>query len=299
MLRRAVGTLFPFMSHDALNSPGFNAAKMSGERLDRMKAVRTLQLKLWTCPIFLGAHSSLRSIPRVTQCAHKAMITFPPPFVNKAQDVPSVATPEGDRILERGRWANAHRAKAPRDSGSTGRFGPGWPTAQQLDAELGGPDGFFTLCGLHYCNLFENPRMNVLFDTRDKDTAVSAMDHGKRIAATLLDETLGTRYFASLGRGGSGAFAVMGTHSKAKRCPMRPASQQVAMPKGHPRANRRFTTDQRDTWVGSHMSAAEECGASVAFQESYGKWLAMLVSAYAPFVDERTGNLDWMEESPY
>ena len=95
-----------------------------------------------------------------------------------------------------------------------------------------------------------------------------------------MDGTLGTRYFASLGRGGSGAFAVMGTHSKAKKCPMRPASQQVwrcltgdaqaisyrplhrtypsdryvfrqvAMPKGHPRANRRFTTAQRDTWVG-------------------------------------------------
>ena len=31
----------------------------------------------------------------------------------------------------------------------------------------------------------------------------------------------------------------------------------------------------------------------------YGLWLAMLVSAYAPFLDEATGKLDWMEESPY
>ena len=91
----------------------------------------------------------------------------------------------------------------------------------------------------------------------------------------------------------------MGTHSKAKKCPMRPANQQVAMPKGHPRANRRFTVKQRDTWVGSHMCAAEECGASDAFQQKYGLWLAMLVSAYAPFVDEDTGQLDWMEESFY
>ena len=45
---------------------------------------------------------------------------------------------------------------------------------------------------------------------------------------------------------------------------------QVSMPKGHPRGNRRFTTDQRDTWVGSHMCAAEECGASPAFQEKCG-----------------------------
>jgi len=170
---------------------------------------------------------------------------------------------------------------------------------KELDNELGGPDGFFTLCGLHYCNLFANPRMWPLFDTRDEATAVSAMEHGKRIAATLLDEAHGTRYFASLGRGFSGAFAVMGTHSKAKQCPMRPTSEQVAMPQGHRKANRRFTTDQRDSWVGSHMCAAEECSASEAFQKKCGLWLAMLVSAYAPFVDVATGALDWMEETPY
>ena len=53
------------------------------------------------------------------------------------------------------------------------------------------------------------------------------------------------------------------------QCPMRPKSQQQPMPKGHPKANRRFTIDQRDTWVGSHICAAEECGASQAFQEKY------------------------------
>lgn len=35
------------------------------------------------------------------------------------------------------------------------------------------------------------------------------------------------------------------------------------------------------------------------FQEKLGSWLAMTVSAYAPFVDPTTGQLDWMEESPY
>ena len=256
-------------AHDALKSLGYDASKLSGERLEQMK-----------------------------RCAAKASAAFPPKLP-AAPFEGAVSTPEGDRQLERGRWANAHRKPAPRDSGSTGRFGPGWPTAAEYDAELGGADGFFTLCGLHYCNLFANPRMFVLFDSRDADSAVSAMDHGKRIAATLLDETLGTSYFASLGRGFSGAFSVMGTHSKAKRCPMRPSSQQRELPAGHRKANRRFTTDQRDTWVGSHMCAAEECGASEAFQQKYGLWLAMLVSAYAPFVDERTGQLDWMEESPY
>jgi len=80
---------------------------------------------------------------------------------------------------------------------------------------------------------------------------------------------------------------------------MRPTSEQVELPAGHRKANRRFTTAQRDTWVGSHMCAAEECGCSEAFQHKYGLWLAMLVSAYAPFVEEATGRLDWMEETPY
>ena len=38
---------------------------------------------------------------------------------------------------------------------------------------------------------------------------------------------------------------------------------------------------------------------SLWFQEKFGKWLAMTVSAYAPFVNAETGELDWMEESSY
>ena len=291
-MRSALNHLIGAMSHDAANSPGFNAAKLSGDRLALMKAkaekaMNSTLLLLFSLSLLLTA---------VLACSRLA--AFPPKFTGTPYEG-AVATPDGDRMLERGRWANKHREPAPKDSGSTGNFGPGWPTMAELDKELGGPDGFFTLCGLHYCNLFANPRMHVLFDTRDPDTAVSAMDHGKRIAATIMDGTLNTRYFASLGRGFSGAFAVMGTHAKAKKCPMRPTSQQVALPKGHRKANQRFTTDQRDSWVGSHMSAAAECGASEEFQQKYGLWLAMLVSAYAPFVDERTGQLDWMEESKY
>ena len=212
--------------HDALSSPGYDPQKLPPARLEVMKA-----------------------------CAEKAKSTFPPRLPAGPYEGP-METPEGNKMLEAGRWANANRQAAPKDSGSTGRFGPGFPSMKELDDELGGPDGFFTLCGLHYCNLFANPRMYVLFNTGDPDSAVSAMDHGKRIAATLLDEVLQTRYFASLGRGFSGAFAVMGTHSKAKQCPFRPMSQQVALPKGHRKANRRFTTDQRDTWVGSHVLIA-------------------------------------------
>lgn len=257
-------------SHDAASSPGWSADKLTGARLDKMKA-----------------------------CAEIASLTFPPPFENKPQEGP-VETPEGDMALEKGRWAMKRRSKAPKDSGSTGTLGPGFPAMEELDKELGGVDGLFTLFGLHYVRMFANPRMRVLFDTRGKGEAEhSALDHGKRIAATLLDEVFGTRYYASLGRGPSGAWTVMGTHKKAKKCPMRPVSQQVSLPENHPRGDRRFTVNQRDTWVGGIMCAANDCGASEAFEQKLGLWLAMSVSAYAPFVDEETGELDWMEESSY
>ena len=47
------------------------------------------------------------------------------------------------------------------------------------------------------------------------------------------------------------------------------------------------------------MMAAEEIGASKAFEEKLGLWLAMGTSAYAPFANEETGELDWMEETPH
>ena len=68
-------------------------------------------------------------------------------------------------------------------------------------------------------------------------------------------------------------------------------------PVGNRRANRRFTVDQRDAWVGHVMVAAEECGTSKQFQEKLGLWLAIAVSA--PFYDEINDRLDWMEESAY
>ena len=233
-----------------------------------------------------------------TRLSEKAQTAYPPPFAHQSYEGP-VETEQGNRTLAKGQWASARRSKAPKDSGSTGRFGPGFPSMEEINTELGGVEGFFLMFGLAYCYAFENPRMRVLFDSRHADTAVCALDHGKRVAATLLDECHRTRYFGQLGRGFSGAFAVMGTHNQAKKCPMRPQAQQVELPRGHRKANRRFTTKQRDTWVGQIMCGAEDLGASADFVQRWGKWLAMTVSAYAPFVDEDTGQLDWMEESPY
>ena len=234
----------------------------------------------------------------MTALTQKCSSSFPPAFTNNSYEG-NVETELGNKALEKGRWAYSRRKPAPKDSGSSGKLNPGFPSREEIDNELGGIDGFFTLFGLHYCNMFANPRMYVLFDTRKSDSAVNALEHGKRIACTLLDEMHNTSYFQALNRGFSGAFAVMGTHAHAKLCPMRPKSQQIATPTGHRKANRRFTTKQRDTWVGSIMCAAEECQCSKAFEEKFGLWLAMTVSAYAPFIDEDTGVLDWMEESKY
>ena len=111
----------------------------------------------------------------MTAMAERASTTYPPEFTGTAQTGP-VETEEGDRALAKGQWANANRSPAPRDSGSTGQLPKGFPSRAEVDEELGGVDGMFTLFGLHYCRMFANPRMNVLFDTRHADSAVNAME---------------------------------------------------------------------------------------------------------------------------
>ena len=89
---------------------------------------------------------------------------------------------------------------------------------QEIEKELGGIDGFFTMFGCHYVGMFSNPRMNVLFDTSHKNDANSnALDHGKRVASSLLDLQFGTTYFGSLGRSHHLArVVVQGSHMKVK-----------------------------------------------------------------------------------
>ena len=89
---------------------------------------------------------------------------------------------------------------------------------EEIEKELGGIDGFFTMFGCHYVGMFSNPRMNVLFDTSHKNDANSnALDHGKRVACSLLDLKFGTTYFGSLGRSHHLArVVVQGSHMKVK-----------------------------------------------------------------------------------
>ena len=80
--------------------------------------------------------------------------------------------------------------------------------------------------GLLYVGMWANPRMSVLFDTSDPvDAKVCALDHGKRVAAHILDRGNpiypGTHY-DKLNRP-AGVDTMLGhVHEKAKGCPMRP-----------------------------------------------------------------------------
>ena len=106
---------------------------------------------------------------------------------------------------------------------------------------MGGVEGFYTIFGVHYCHMFANPRMSVLFDTRHADTNVNAYEHGKRVGSALLTRMTGTNYFAQLGRGKNFISMIGKAHGKSKRCPMRPQREQKALPEGHPRAEAWFT----------------------------------------------------------
>ena len=148
----------------------------------------------------------------MTTFAQRAQATFPPAFVNKAQEG-AVETPEGDLALERGQIIyNRHSRR-------------GNPSIEDINNELGGEEGWFTMWGLFYCNIFANPRMNILFDTRVADTNVNSWEHGKRIGSVLLSRWYGLNHWRKLGRGQNYGAAQNVAHNRAKNCPMRPTSQ--------------------------------------------------------------------------
>ena len=120
------------------------------------------------------------------------MNTFPP-IQDVAPQTGPVETPEGDLALERGRKIMAKYRSSKYD----------YPTMQEIESELGGPEGFFTMFGVHYCKLFANPRIIVLFDTRHVDTNVSALEHGTRLGSVLLARWHETNHFYEQGRGTS------------------------------------------------------------------------------------------------
>ena len=149
--------------YDAKNSPGYptNSPHIKGERLERMRAL-----------------------------ARETSKAFPPPFKNESYEGPR-STPNGDRALARGREAIKKHVPPPKDGEAWRKNheepidGPppaphpdrrevesDFPTEEELERELGGPEGMFTLFGCHYRGMFANPRMNVLFDVNHKGERV-------------------------------------------------------------------------------------------------------------------------------
>ena len=179
---------------------GFKFAHaVAGEELDTFRSSGRAQFAKNDALLSPGYPKSLKGarLARFKRLAEETSRAFPPPFVDAPYEGPC-STPLGDRAMERGRWAVAHHVPAPRDDGAEPLEGPNFPTAEEMDAELGGPEGLFTVCGCHDRGMFANPRMRVLFDARHADSNVCAMDHGKRIAAVFLDRWYGYHHRGEL-----------------------------------------------------------------------------------------------------
>ena len=170
-------------------------------------------------------------------------------------------------------------ARAPKALGAAFAMFSAFPfSRERVEEELGGLEGVFTVFGCHYCRLFADPRMRVLFDTRFEDTNVSAMDHGKRLGSAMLDQWFGTRYFPSLKRDSSRAPIQIGpSHQRAKGCPMRPREHQ---------RSGMFTVAQRNTWLGSVWCSLEEVGASDDFRNAVVDWMSGNIAFMGQFLDE-------------
>ena len=92
---------------------------------------------------------------------------------------------------------------------------------KKFTKELGDEEHFFVLFGCHYRRMFKDPHLLVLFDSRDKDTMVSALEHGTRLASVILNRWTGGNQYEKLNRGN--LFSNLSkSHQRAKKCPFRP-----------------------------------------------------------------------------
>ena len=136
------------------------------------------------------------------------------------------------------------------------------------------------LFACQYRRMYNDPLLNPLFDGRDPDTNVSALEHGKRLGSLIADRMLGGRRWNMLNRGTDNVFeALHNAHDKAKACPMRPAWQR----------NRGFTENQRDAWLGHNFAAAvHDLGIKEQAASKLTLHLATLMGFYGPWIkDER------------
>jgi hypothetical protein len=140
----------------------------------------------------------------------RATKAFPPPFVypTGGEEAPFIPTADGDRAMALGAAAIA---RAPKVQTAVFAVFSSFPfSPDRVEEELGGLEGVFTVFACHYRRIFEDPRMNVLFDTRFEDTNVSALEHGKRIGSAMLDQWFGTSFYPSLKRDHSRAAVQIG-----------------------------------------------------------------------------------------
>ena len=126
--------------------------------------------------------------------------------------------------------------------------------------------------GHFYKRMMQDPRMAVLFDTRNEEANVSAAIHGKRLALALWSRwTDDDSYYKEIGSNMFGRLQV--AHVRAKECPMRSKALRAGG----------FTTAQRDSWLGHLWLAGEEC--QISTKSRIVQHLATLMGFYGPFID--------------
>ena len=146
----------------------------------------------------------------------------------------------------------ARRAAAARATGAKlyGKWAPVGPhdsfcqiTAADV-ASCGGRDAWVAIFIEFYRRMTTDPILKQLFDRSDPDVDVPAEEHGWRFGMWMLARYGGVpEYMAK--RGGHIFGNIGRAHTRATRCPMRPAAHR----------GRGFTVRQRDTWLGYQHQA--------------------------------------------
>ena len=140
--------------------------------------------------------------------------------------------------------------------------------------------------GTFYKRVMNDPRMAVLFDTREKHVNVSAATHGKRLAFAVFSvysNEYAQKYLQLDGRqpgkhsGRSMIFQHLEeSHQRAKHCPMRSLRLR----------GKGFTVSQRNSWLGHLWLAGKDCNIPISQRDGVVLHLATLIGMYGPFVNE-------------
>jgi hypothetical protein len=133
-------------------------------------------------------------------------------------------TEEGNKVLTQG-------SEIYEKYNRRGFFGVPPPRQDDID-RYGGKETLKLWFGTFYCRMFQDPRMNVLFDVRHEEANVSAAEHGKRLYLALLLDGQATANTFELETGGISFIACMWPmiEPKSVQCEVKPCRELASLP---------------------------------------------------------------------